>query len=176
MADCQEFFETIAVLLTTLGQPVLDPLGGGFVHAHTDASMSSGTSANDKPEAEAEPQPTMFYLTGAKCDATAYSLPEGFLVRAGSRGRAHTVPSIHDYLLRMRKRLFDDGTLLQEGDQFIFQKDHLFNSPSTAAGVIRGRSANGRIEWHDDSGRTLATVEADDLGPAPEEPRSASGS
>jgi hypothetical protein len=36
-----------------------------------------------------------------------------------------------------------------------FAQDYLFNSPSTAAGVVQGRSANGRIDWKDNSGRTL---------------------
>ena len=34
-------------------------------------------------------------------------------------------------------------------------QDYTFNSPSTAAGVLLGRSANGRIEWKDAKGRSL---------------------
>lgn len=161
-ADCQEFFETIAVLLTTLGQPVLDPLGTVSVQSLPENLKAHSGPSPAVPHLDPEPEPITFYLTGAKCDASAYSLPEGLLVHAGSKGRMHTVPSMHDHLLRRRQRLMEEGTVIENGDQFIFQKDFLFNSPSTAAGVLRGRSANGRIEWRDDSGRTLADVEADD--------------
>jgi hypothetical protein len=35
----------------------------------------------------------------------------------------------------------------------------LFDSPSTAAGVILGRTANGRIEWRNASGQTLKEMQ-----------------
>jgi len=34
-------------------------------------------------------------------------------------------------------------------------QDYTFDSPSTAAGVLLGRSANGRELWKDETGRTL---------------------
>jgi hypothetical protein len=37
----------------------------------------------------------------------------------------------------------------------VFTKDHVFQSPSAAAIVVLGRSANGRDEWKDNQGRTL---------------------
>jgi hypothetical protein len=45
--------------------------------------------------------------------------------------------------------------MASRGDHLEFTQDYLFNSPSTAAGVAQGRSANGRIDWKDDRGRTL---------------------
>jgi hypothetical protein len=47
------------------------------------------------------------------------------------------------------------GVLVSLGEQLEFAQDYLFNSPSTAAGVVQGRSANERIEWKDNLGRTL---------------------
>ncbi len=38
---------------------------------------------------------------------------------------------------------------------WVFTKDYLFSSPSTAAGVIMGRSANGLIEWKKKDGTTI---------------------
>jgi Domain of unknown function (DUF4357) len=35
----------------------------------------------------------------------------------------------------------------------------LFDSPSTAAGIVLGRSANGRIEWKSESGETLKKMQ-----------------
>jgi Domain of unknown function (DUF4357) len=36
----------------------------------------------------------------------------------------------------------------------------VFSSPSAAATVVLGRSANGRIEWKDAQGRTLKELQA----------------
>jgi hypothetical protein len=38
-------------------------------------------------------------------------------------------------------------------------QDYPFDSPSTAAGVLLGRSSNGRIEWKDAEGQTLKEVQ-----------------
>ena len=38
--------------------------------------------------------------------------------------------------------------------------DYVFTSPSTAAAVELGRSANGRIEWKDAQVRTLKELQA----------------
>ncbi len=54
--------------------------------------------------------------------------------------------------------LLDEGILNIEGDTLIFTQDYIFNSPSTAAGVILGRRANGWIEWKYSDGRTLDQV------------------
>jgi hypothetical protein len=40
-----------------------------------------------------------------------------------------------------------------------FTQDYSFSSPSTAAAVVLGRSANGRIEWKDAQGRTLKALQ-----------------
>ncbi|TXI89048.1 MAG: DUF4357 domain-containing protein, partial [Burkholderiaceae bacterium] len=34
-----------------------------------------------------------------------------------------------------------------------------FSSPSTAAAIVLGRSANGRVEWKESSGRTLKEIQ-----------------
>lgn len=42
---------------------------------------------------------------------------------------------------------------------YVFTQDYLFASPSTATGVVVGRSANGRIEWQTKDGRSLKAVQ-----------------
>ena len=41
----------------------------------------------------------------------------------------------------------------------IFVKDYLFSSPSAAAAVVLGRSANGLTEWKLKNGTTLKEFE-----------------
>ncbi len=81
------------------------------------------------------------------------------MVRAGSHARSSEVPSIHQYLSDKRKELVELGVLAQQGSVLAVAQDYLFDSPSTAAGVLLGRSANGRIEWKDQQGQTLKTIQ-----------------
>lgn len=43
-------------------------------------------------------------------------------------------------------------------------QDYTFTSPSLAAQVVLGRSANGRIDWKDGSGKTLKALQEAQLG------------
>jgi hypothetical protein len=70
------------------------------------------------------------------------------------------VPSIPDSIHRRRENLATEGILVRRDDAFIFMQDTLFSSPSTAAGVVMGRSANGWVEWKDHNGNTLDKNEA----------------
>lgn len=81
---------------------------------------------------------------------------EGFVVLAGSGGRADTAPSIGETNERWRQRLLDAG-IMQPDDQgrLVFPKDHLFKSPSDAATALLGRTANGWKQWKNSHGQTL---------------------
>jgi hypothetical protein len=61
-----------------------------------------------------------------------------------------------------REKLMNDGIV----KDFAFTKDYLFSSPSTAAAVVMGRSANGLIEWKRKDGSTLKDNQpkSDDIG------------
>ena len=69
------------------------------------------------------------------------------MVLSGSRARASETNSIHDYLRELRKQLLDKGVLSPDGDHLLFTQDYRFASPSTAAGVMVGSAANGRVAW-----------------------------
>ena len=84
---------------------------------------------------------------------------EGFVVSAGSTAVEDEVPSCPAYLKELRVALLDNGVLKPSGDGYIFTQDYVFASPSTAAGVVLGRSANGRIEWKTKGGKTLKQVQ-----------------
>ena len=69
------------------------------------------------------------------------------------------VYSIPRYLFELRKELVKQNVLIQKEGSMEFVQDYVFNSPSTASGVVLGRSANGRIEWKDYQGRTLKELQ-----------------
>jgi hypothetical protein len=99
------------------------------------------------------------FLKAKGIEARGVDSSEGFVVRVGSRAVKMTVPSCHAYLVELRKSLVEQGVLAQDGDGYRLTQDYTFNSPSTAAGVLLGRSANGRIEWRDATGRTLKEIQ-----------------
>ncbi|WP_281273436.1 DUF4357 domain-containing protein [Salinisphaera orenii] len=54
----------------------------------------------------------------------------------------------------------DRGVLMCDAQLLRFKQDFRFNSPSLAAGVLVGGSANGRICWKDERERTLKSLQA----------------
>lgn len=88
-----------------------------------------------------------------------YESTQGFVVRTGSQASLHEVPSIHQYMRDHRAELVQKGVMVANGNCFCFTQDFTFSSPSTAAGVILGRSANGRTEWKTATGDTLKSLQ-----------------
>jgi hypothetical protein len=99
------------------------------------------------------------HLQAKGIEARGSETPQGFVVRSGSRAVKAEVPSCHAYLKELRGTLVGNGVLEASGDGYAFTQDYLFSSPSTAAGVVLGRSANGRIEWMTKDGRTLKAIQ-----------------
>lgn len=134
-ADCHEIFETGGVLLSTLGYPLFEP-------------VAQLVGKADSPE--------IFYCRSSGANGRGMYTPEGFVVLAGSTGRRENVPSIVGTSgERLRQNLEQAGVYRVEGDQVVFQRDHLFRSPSMAALALMGRTANGWIDWKAADGRTL---------------------
>ena len=144
-ADCQEIFETLRTLIATLGQPVFEPLSKG---------KNSGTSV-----AEQE----LFFMKSDKYDAVAEYTVEGMVILSGSKARKDVVASMaNTQLVPKRQALVEDGGLKAEGDFLFFTRDVLFKSPSGAAAIVRGSSANGWVEWTSKQGKTLDELKRQD--------------
>ena len=60
---------------------------------------------------------------------------------------------------KLRQNLLSQGVFVDAKDRYRVIQDYTFSSPSLAAAVLLARSANGRIEWKDDSGRTLKELQ-----------------
>ena len=111
------------------------------------------------PAAKANPVLT---CKGKGVQATGYEASQGFVVRAGSQAVLDTVPSMALHVRGMydlRQELIGNGVLGLQGGLYQFTQDYSFSSPSTAAAVVLGRSANGRIEWKAGDGRTLKELQ-----------------
>ncbi|MFN9159958.1 MAG: GIY-YIG nuclease family protein [Planctomyces sp.] len=103
--------------------------------------------------------------------ATGFEDARGFVVVNGSQVVKDEVQSIHQNISNLRKDLLDQGVIVNNGQTLTFAQDQVFGSPSTAAAVILGRSANGRTEWRNRDGTTLkqiqlaVTADAEELPP-----------
>ena len=87
---------------------------------------------------------------------------DGFVVYEGSTAVIELKPSAEGQSwtpVRMRERLIADGTLVEHEGFLRFTKNVEFTSPSTAAGVIVGGSANGLRLWKSSDGTSLKELE-----------------
>ncbi len=132
-SDLLDNFETIKILVGSLGYPLFENQRG------TDKVIEK-----DK-----------FYCSGKAAKAEAIITDEGVLVLKGSTANLKETSTAGNWVIGMRKKLIDRGVLVSNGKVWEFIKDELFNSPSAAAGTIQGRRANGWIEWKDKNGKTL---------------------
>jgi hypothetical protein len=117
---------------------------------------------------EAAPAPTQttleFLLNAKGLKGRGYEATAGFVVRAGSQAVKNEAKSIHAYLSDMRSSLAEQGIFVDSGQYYEVTQDYTFNSPSTAAGVLLGRSANGRTEWKTSEGLTLKSIQDAEVG------------
>ena len=134
-ADLLDSFETIQVLLETLGYPLFDTV-----------------------EEEPTSQKESFKLEGRGIKAQGDLVDDGFIVYNGSEAKLDTVPSCHEYLINLRNQLMKDGILVNTGKNLFFSKNYVFSSPSTAGGVVLGRSTNGWTKWKSKDGKTLDEI------------------
>ncbi|HCC58776.1 MAG TPA: DUF4357 domain-containing protein, partial [Solibacterales bacterium] len=85
----------------------------------------------------------------------------GFIVFKSSTAVLEQRKSAENYpsAVAERKKLIVDGTLSQKGQFFVFTKDTEFSSPSAAATVIHGGSANGLLAWKTKDGKSLKQLD-----------------
>ncbi|WP_228124413.1 DUF4357 domain-containing protein [Gluconobacter vitians] len=146
-AECREVFETINILLTTLGYPIFELLvRDPVVTLQTPEAV---------PASQKQAAPFEFYCRTSGVDGRAQYTEEGLVVLAGSYGRAVTSTFLPHNYAQKRQVMLDQGLLRIEGDRIYFTRDALFKAPSPAAIALLGRSANGWTEWKDRSRCTL---------------------
>ncbi|KAF1075921.1 GIY-YIG nuclease family protein [Halodesulfovibrio sp. MK-HDV] len=118
-----------------------------------------GLSIFDKPDETEKNNITMLYASGKGLKATGYESSKGFVVTASSEASLTETPSLSDSVRTIRKDLRAKTVIREDSNKFTFAQDYIFKSPSMAADVVLGRSANGRTEWRDKNGRTLKKLQ-----------------
>lgn len=142
-ADMETFLEKVSQLLPVLGTDFLVP-----VSAPSAKKASAGR----------------LHFEVKDVSATGYRTPNGFVVEKGSRTVSALRESAHKYpwLVRSREKLLEIGAIAEAGSHLIFTRDTEFESPSGAAAVVCGGTANGLTSWKDKNGKTLKDIEVDE--------------
>ena len=140
-AEMEEFIEYIKMLVNTLGHKVFD----------------------EKREFKPKQKQETFFIKAARgADGQGEQTSDGFVVFKNSKAAATIVNSMTSSFITYRKKLVDEGVLIDKGEYFEFADDYIFSSPSTAAVIVMGRNANGLTEWKNISGKTLKEFEANE--------------
>lgn len=132
-ADLLDYFETIQILVSTLGYPVFDEL-----------------RTSDKKD--------IIYCKGNTGSGEGEYTEDGLVVFKGSKCNANETKSAQGWIINLRKKLIDKGILVKEDNVYVFSSDYKFKTPTGGAVVILGRSANGWTAWKYKNGKTLDEV------------------
>lgn len=135
-AEMEEFLQHIVMLTSILGHKVFES-----IEAKTDNL----------------PQQKFFFIHSSKgAYAKGKTHPEGFIVYQDSKLSHSITTSFQEHSFnKLRQHLVDEKII----EQNIFMSDYIFNSPSAAAAVILGRSANGLTSWKTQDGIELKSIE-----------------
>ena len=145
-ADMAFFLEQIRTVLPVLGFDFLREL----TKPSAPAAASTAAPVSRSPRFSLEVPRYRLSAQGQEIDGE-------FFVLKGSKARAEWVGTERGYQ-GLFKQLVDEGVLVADGGEHLtFSDDYAFSSPSAAAAVVCGRSANGRTTWVvEGSGETYA--------------------
>ena len=132
-ADLLDNFNTIKILTSTLGYPLLKKLKS--------------------------PQSRTFYIAMVKMHmGRANILLMVWLCLRVQKCNLKESGAAPEWIINLRNRLLKEGILEVEGNVIVFKSDYIFNSPSAAAVTLLGRAANGWTSWKYKDGKTLDEV------------------
>ncbi len=140
-AEMEEFIENIKMLVNVLGFKPFEEL---IQEQPNDTKLNSN-----------------FFIKAARgANALGQQTSDGFVVLKDSEIASSTVDSYPEGWKNSRQELINNKTIIEQNGKLIFASDYLFNSPSAAAAIVMGRSANGLIEWKNNKGKSLKDIES----------------
>jgi hypothetical protein len=141
-AEMEEYIDNVKILVNTLGHKLFE-------------------EKREQKTAKKQSQ-TTFYIKAARgADAQGEPTSDGFVVFKNSYVSTTTVHSLLESFKSLRNRLIETGIVKKDGDNLVFSEDYVFSSPSAAAIIVMGRTANGLTEWKLSDGTTLKEYESD---------------
>jgi Domain of unknown function (DUF4357) len=139
--DMEVFLARIRQLLPVLGSDLLSPI-----------ALAAG---------KAQPG-GILYARIKSAEGRGQRTANGFVVFRGSTAVLEERPSAENYpyVLDQRRQLIAESVLIEKDGLLVFTRDAEFSSPSAAAAVIHGGSANGLTAWKTEGGKSLKEIDA----------------
>lgn len=148
-SDCDYHFYLLNILLSTLGQPIFEEL-----QVKEDDPIALDV-ANDSSDIEKQ----VFKCTTSLVDARGYYDNDGFVILKDSLVRKKNFKSLSKSTRKIKRSLIYRKKLVEHNSKFyVLTENYLCKTPTVAAALVLGRSANGWSEWINDKGETLDTV------------------
>ena len=142
-AGANEYLSNLIVLLLVLGYPILSPVVKEEI-------------ASKKNEI----QDGLLFCKGAGVYATGRQVDGGFEVLKGSTASA-SEPALASSK-KLKNFLMEEKVIGLDSvnkNNYIFTRDYIFNSPSSASNIILSYANTGRDKWKDVDGKSLAEIE-----------------
>ncbi|MGH3955938.1 MAG: GIY-YIG nuclease family protein [Mycobacterium sp.] len=138
VSDMEYFIEQAKIVLPVLGINIF-------------RSPKATTITPNQELVDARTDSPLFEMTlkKSRITATAQEIDGEFTVLEDSGARLKWIGGEGHSYTGLRTKLEQDGTLVPESNGLAmrFTRNHVFASPSAAAAIVAGRSANGRVEW-----------------------------
>jgi hypothetical protein len=144
----EDIFETISLLLGSLGYPIFDSYRG------EEANAVEGSEDEE-----------MLYCKRRDADAFGKFTKEGFIVYKGSKLASTSTAGFEKKIELHNKKienLVKQGVLAEEDGRYVFIKDYPFNTPSAASGFISQCASNGWMDWKNKYNVTLDALKRKD--------------
>lgn len=142
-AEANEYLSNLSVLMFALGYPILSP-----------------TIKEEKTSEQKETQENMLFCKGAGVYAKGRQVDGGFEVLQGSTV-SFSEPTLASSK-KLKNFLIDEKIIKLDSvnkNNYVFTRDYIFNSPSSASNIILSYANTGRDKWKDASGKSLAELE-----------------
>lgn len=134
-ADLLDNYETIKVLLATLGYPIFEEIRKSSVKKRE-----------------------ILYCKGKDAMGEGDMIDDGFVVFKGSKANKDETKTAGSWVIGMRSKLIESKILFEQKNVLVFSQDYIFGSPSAAAAAILGRTANGWTEWKNKDGISIDKI------------------
>lgn len=151
IAEMEEFLSNIRFLINILGHKLLEE--------KREIVSSQNNSTTDSENQEKLITFSIDSARGGK--ASGIQTSEGFVVFEMAQIANPVVTSFPRTMKRLRDEMIEEEIIFEKNGKLFLKKDYIFSSPSSAAMIVMGRSANGLVEWKTKEGKILRDVESE---------------
>ncbi len=151
IAEMEEFLSNIRFLINILGHKLLE-------EKREKVSVRNNSNSNSE---NIEKLITFSIDAARGGKASGIQTSEGFVVFEKAQIADPVVASFPKTMKRLRDEMIEEEIILKKNGELFLKKDYIFSSPSSAAMIVMGRSANGLVEWKTQEGKILRDVESE---------------